>query len=224
MNRRVVTVAVGAALLLAGCSARPSAPPTVPEPASSPAPTAGRSAAASRTGELTSGPLMASSPPVTVSIPRLGVTSDLIDLATEPDGTMQVPDDASTVGWFTGAPTPGALGPAVLAGHVDWKGTKGAFYHLATLAPGDEVSVTRLDGSRAVFAVHKVGRYPKDAFPTQDVYGPVDHAALRLITCGGEFDAATGHYRDNIVAFADLEQAQPGPAPQPSWPATTPHR
>ncbi|MER7283928.1 class F sortase [Dactylosporangium sp. NPDC000244] len=217
MSRRVVVSAVSAALLVAGCSAPPPAPNTVAGPPST-------APAASQPGELTSGPLMESSPPVTVSIPKLGVTSTLVDLATEPDGTMQVPDDASTVGWFTGAPSPGALGPAVLAGHVDWKGTKGAFYHLSTLAPGDEVSVTRLDGSRAVFAVNKVGRYPKNQFPTDAVYGPVDHAALRLITCGGEFDSATGHYRDNIVAFADLKQAQPSPAPQPSWPsATTPH-
>ncbi|GAA3453956.1 class F sortase [Dactylosporangium matsuzakiense] len=221
MNRRAAVAAVTsvtAALLVAGCSA----PPPAPAPAAA-APAASSSApapAASRGGELTTGPLMASSPPVSVSIPRLGVTSSLIDLATQPDGTMQVPDDASTVGWFTGAPTPGALGPAVLAGHVDWKGTKGAFYRLSTLAPGDEVTVARLDGSRAVFAVTRVEKYPKDQFPTQAVYGPVDHAALRLITCGGEFDSATGHYRDNIVAFADLRQADPGPAPQPSWPAS----
>ncbi|WP_433200867.1 class F sortase [Dactylosporangium sp. CS-047395] len=218
MTRRVVVLSVSAALLVAGCSA----PPPAAGPEASRPPAASPSAAApgaGHPGELTSGPLMESSPPQNVSIPKLGVTSSLVDLATQPDGTMQVPDDASTVGWFTGAPTPGALGPAVLAGHVDWKGTKGAFYRLADLAPGDEVSVTRLDGSRAVFAVTKVGRYPKNAFPTDAVYGPVDHAALRLITCGGEFDAATGHYRDNIVAFADLKQAQPGPGPQPSWPS-----
>ncbi|MET7419871.1 class F sortase [Dactylosporangium sp. NPDC005555] len=190
-------------LSLAACSSPEAAPHTEAAPAQA----ATQPPAASKPGELTSGPLMVSSPPVSVSIPKLGVTSSLIDLSTKSDGTMEVPDDASTVGWFTGAPTPGALGPAVLAGHVDWKGTRGAFYHLATLTPGDEVTVTRLDGSRAVFAVGKVERHPKDAFPTEAVYGPVDHAALRLITCGGEFDASTGHYRDNIVAFAALRQA-----------------
>ena len=188
-------------LTLTACST-PAAPaaPAVSKPAPS---------APSASQELTTGPLMVSSPPVNVSIPKLGVTSSLIDLSTRSDGTMDVPDDASTVGWFSGAPTPGALGPAVLAGHVDWKGTRGAFYHLATLTAGDEVTVTRLDGSRAVFAVTKVEKHPKDRFPTDAVYGAVDHAALRLITCGGEFDQATGHYRDNIVAFADLEQALP---------------
>jgi hypothetical protein len=27
---------------------------------------------------------------------------------------------------------------------------------------------------------------------------------LRVITCGGEYDPATGHYVDNLVVFATL--------------------
>jgi hypothetical protein len=27
-------------------------------------------------------------------------------------------------------------------------------------------------------------------------------AALRLVTCGGTFDRASGHYRDNGIVFA----------------------
>lgn len=147
---------------------------------------------------------MDGSPPVRLSIPRLRVDSDLVALTLLGNGRMEVPDDASTVGWFTGAPTPGSLGPAVLAGHVNWQGRDGAFARLATLVTGDEVRVERLDGSVAVFAVTTSGRFPKDKFPTDAVYGPIDHAGLRLITCGGEFDAATGHYRDNVVVWAVL--------------------
>ncbi len=40
--------------------------------------------------------------------------------------------------------------------------------------------------------------------PTQLVYGNTNHAALRLITCGGSFDFSTGHYVDNVVVFATL--------------------
>ncbi len=147
---------------------------------------------------------MDGSPPLRVRIPRLGVDNELVALTLLGDGTMEVPDDAATVGWFTGAPTPGSIGPAVLAGHVDWKGRAGAFARLATLVAGDEVRVERLDGSVAVFTVTTSGRYAKDRFPTDAVYGPIDHAGLRLITCGGEFDRATGHYRDNIVVWAVL--------------------
>ena len=54
------------------------------------------------------------------------------------------------------------------------------------------------------FEVTGVRRFPKKRFPTELVYGNTDHAALRLITCGGAFDVSTGHYVDNIVVFASL--------------------
>ena len=52
------------------------------------------------------------------------------------------------------------------------------------------------------FAVTRVEQYPKDAFPTAAVYGPVPGPELRLITCGGTFDRQAGSYRDNIVVYA----------------------
>ena len=64
--------------------------------------------------------------------------------------------------------------------------------------------MTRADGSQPVFRVTRVEQYPKDGFPTAEVYGDIDHAGLRLITCGGVFNRATGHYDDNIVVFAEL--------------------
>lgn len=64
--------------------------------------------------------------------------------------------------------------------------------------------VTRRDGTVAVFEVESVDQFSKDDFPTELVYGATDDAALRLITCGGEFDNAERSYRDNIVVFATL--------------------
>lgn len=52
--------------------------------------------------------------------------------------------------------------------------------------------------------IDRVERHAKDDFPTEEVYGDVDHAGLRLITCGGSFDEASGGYRDNIIVFATL--------------------
>jgi Sortase domain len=78
------------------------------------------------------------------------------------------------------------------------------FFELGHLRPGERVMVTRRDRSTAVFEVTGVRRYPKDRFPTQLVYGNTNHAALRLITCGGVFNFSTGHYVDNVVVFASL--------------------
>lgn len=147
---------------------------------------------------------MASSVPVRVRIPSIGVDSDLMDLGLRPDGTLEVPPAGFPAGWFTGAPTPGELGPAVVAGHVDWGGQPGVFYRLRDLKVGDEVTVGRKDGSTALFRVAAVERFPKQDFPTDRVYGAIDYAGLRLITCGGAFDPRARSYVDNIIAFAEL--------------------
>ncbi len=143
------------------------------------------------------------SAPVRLQIPAIGVDSTLMPLGLNPDGTMQVPPSGFPAGWYTGAPTPGELGPAIIAGHVDWNGPA-VFYELRRVAPGDTISVTRADTGVAVFRVTRVAEYPKDAFPTALVYGNIDHAGLRLITCGGSWDATTHHYEDNTVVFAEL--------------------
>jgi sortase (surface protein transpeptidase) len=147
---------------------------------------------------------MPESVPVGVSIPTLGVTSPVMELGLKADGSMQVPPGAYPAGWYELSPTPGELGPAVLAGHVDWAGEPGVFSGIGELNPGQEIVVARQDGSSATFWVDHVETYPKDSFPTDAVYGDLDHAGLRLITCGGEFDEDAGDYADNVVVFATL--------------------
>ena len=186
-------------LVLTGCGdalvpAAVAAPGTT---VSAPAPTT--------TAQTAPAPLvMAASRPVRLQIPAIGVDSELMDLGLQDDGTLEVPPSGFPAGWFTGAPTPGEQGPAVLAGHVDWGGAPGVFWALRDVVAGDEITVSRADGSSAVFRVTEVGRYDKDAFPTAAVYADLDHAGLRVITCGGEFDPAAHSYEDNTVVFADL--------------------
>lgn len=154
---------------------------------------------------------MAASVPVRVVVPAIGVDSPLMGLGLNPDGTMQVPPAAFPAGWYMASPTPGERGPAVLAGHVDWASQHGVFHDLAALHPGDVVMVVRTDTSTATFRVASVRQYPKDAFPTAAVYGDTADPELRLITCGGDFDRATGHFVDNVVVFAVLERAPATP-------------
>lgn len=154
--------------------------------------------------------------PVRLDIPAIGVSSAVVPVGLRPDGTVQVPPLGahSPVGWYRYLATPGETGPAVLLGHVDSaRDGPAVFYRLGALRPGAPISVTRADGSTATFAVASVVRYPKTAFPSTAVYGPTGRPALRLITCGGDFDRATGSYRDDVVVFADLVTATPAPAP-----------
>ena len=146
------------------------------------------------------------SPPLGLSIPAIGVETTLVRLGLEADRTMQVPDDFGRAGWFAEGPAPGQPGPAVIAGHVDSKTGPAVFYRLRDLHPGDQLAVTRADGSRLRFVVDAARSFPKTRFPTDAVFGPTPAAELRLVTCAGTFDRARGSYRDNLVVFARLEQ------------------
>jgi sortase (surface protein transpeptidase) len=132
-----------------------------------------------------------------------------MDLGLQDDGTMEVPPDGIQAGWYTGAPTPGERGPAVIAGHMDWGGHPAVFNRLHTLGPDDEIIVTREDGTAAAFRVTRLEQYPKNAFASEKVYGDIDHAGLRLITCGGSFDPQLNSYDDNVVVFAELVDGPP---------------
>ena len=148
------------------------------------------------------------SPPTAVRIPAIDVDSPLIGLGLDDDGAMEVPQGPDPAGWYTGGPTPGALGPSVIAGHVTWNGKDGVFRRLESLNRGDRVEVDRSDGRTAIFEVTRVEEYDKTRFPTDEVYGIADSAVLRLITCGGVFDG--DRYSSNVVAYAKLVGAREG--------------
>jgi len=138
-------------------------------------------------------------------IPAIGVRTKLIQLGLAASGTLQVPAYVGVAGWYTGSPRPGGTGSAVIAGHIDSVNGPGVFFRLRELKPGDLVYVQRADGGMAVFKVTSMRTFLKSRFPTAAVYGPVPNAQLRLITCGGTFDFATGSYLSNVVAYAVLQ-------------------
>ena len=153
------------------------------------------------------GPSLHQSPPLSVAIPEIGVQSKLLPLGRNKDGSMQVPNlstSASDAAWYKYSVTPGQIGTAVIEGHVDSYDGPAVFFRLGALKPGNHIDVTLADGVTGVFRVTGVREYAKDEFPAETVYGPSDYAALRVITCGGDFDRATGHYLGSVVVFASL--------------------
>ncbi|MHC1558479.1 sortase domain-containing protein [Actinomycetospora sp. C-140] len=141
-------------------------------------------------------------------IPSIGVdTRQLTELGQTEDRRLEVPGDATTVGHYRGGAAPGQTGPAIYASHVNYHGAQGGFARLADVAAGDQVLVERTDGVTVVYAVDRVDEVSKNAFPTAQVYGPTGDPALRLITCGGAFDADVRSYEDNIVVFGHAVEA-----------------
>jgi len=156
------------------------------------------------------------STPVHLEIPAIGVSTPVMAVGLNTDGTIVVPPllPDAPAGWYRYLPTPGEVGPAVIVGHVDTaRDGPAVFFRLRELRVGDAITVRRLDGSVVTFMVGSVTQYPKNAFPAENVYGPLNYPALRLITCGGSFDQVHRQYRGNVVVYAALHQSVPRVSP-----------
>lgn len=198
---------MGAGLLVIGVNAELHrwAPPPAP-PASAARPLTAADRGATTTGHLhgATAPL-ARSVPVSLRIPAIGVNARVIPLGLDASGGVEVPPLSTpfVTSWYDKGSAPGEDGPAVLLGHVDAAGVGPAvFYKLGALVPGDLVYVTRRDRTTAVFRVTAVVLYQEQDFPSKAVYGFTPNPTLRLITCGGDFDAQTHHYLGRTIAFA----------------------
>jgi sortase (surface protein transpeptidase) len=148
--------------------------------------------------------------PVRVVIPSIGVSAPLIPLGLNRDGTLEVPKSFSEAGWFRPGPEPGERGAAVIAGHIASKYGPGVFLRLSSLRRGAVVVVVLENRARLHFVVTGQKQVAKARFPAKLVYRKTPYPALRLITCGGRFNAATGHHVDNTIVFASLDRHRRG--------------
>lgn len=166
-----------------------------PVPTSLPGPSA-----ASLAGAPTPRPVLRR--PERISIPDVGVESALVNLAIDSGGRLAPPPSFDVAGWFAGGTVPGDRGPALIAGHVDSRVGPGVFFRLDDVTTGDEIRVALSDDTTTTFRVTSVSRFPKDQFPTAQVYGPTPVPELKLVTCGGDFDPSRRRYADNVVVEA----------------------
>ncbi|MFS8197885.1 class F sortase [Streptomyces sp. CWNU-52B] len=150
--------------------------------------------------------------PTSLSIPALGLKAPVIALGLDRRQQLTTPplDKPKLAGWYEGGPSPGETGTAVIVGHLDTRTGPAVFAGLSTLKPGRTIESRRADGRTVVYTVDTVRLYEKSRFPSQDVYGASKRPELRLITCGGVYDRASG-YRSNVVVFAHLTKTR-GPA------------
>jgi hypothetical protein len=179
---RALTASLIVALaFLAGCSDDTPAPP--PAAVAEPAPVA---------------------KPAGLDIDSIGVhVTGITELTLDEQGAMEIPHEAGTVGWYPLGPVPGETGAAILTGHISYNGP-GVFEHLGDMKVGDEIGVTRADGTSVRFRTYAVDTYLKAEFPTDKVFAELDHPELKLISCGGALDKVNHTYDSNIVVSARL--------------------
>jgi LPXTG-site transpeptidase (sortase) family protein len=200
----------------------PTVPPTpvvVPTalPTSTPVriPTAPPTVAPTATSVPTTVPLPEAAVPVSISIPRLHSSADIVPLGLEADGSMAAPTDPDTIGWYKLGAKVGRPGNAVVVGHVDWGGRLRAFGLLRTLRAGDKVTVVDALEREFTYSVQSVGTVSADTAPDEYLtQGGAMEEELTLITCGGEFDHTTHQYLSRVIvqAFRDTDSPS-GAAP-----------
>jgi sortase (surface protein transpeptidase) len=144
--------------------------------------------------------------PTRVRVPKIDADSSLLAVAVDAGGQIAVPSASKPMqaAWYRLSPVPGAVGPAIILGHVDGNQQEGVFAKVKDLVSGDEIVVDRSDGQVLKFVVDHKTQLPKEQFPTDAVYGKTTKPELRLVTCGGVFDNAAHSYKDNIVVYANL--------------------
>ncbi|MEV8032020.1 class F sortase [Streptomyces sp. NPDC002742] len=175
------------------------------------APTTGDIAAVGRPPEVRLPPALkplGNARPQRVDIPSMGVQAPVVARGLDGRGAIDPPpfDQPGVVGWYAAGAQPGAVGTALMVGHVDTRTRPAVFYRLSSVKPGDDIRVMREDGTVAEFTVDDVQVLPRDHFDAQQAYGvrKSGRAELRLITCGGTFDRTSDSYTANVVVSAYL--------------------
>lgn len=146
--------------------------------------------------------------PQRLLVPAIGVNASVEPLGLDSQGRMATPSRAENVGWYSPGTTPGDVGNAVIDGHLDWTTGPAVFWKLGRLRHGDEITITRADGSRAAFAVQSTSVMPYDA-STDSLFTRSGPPSLTLITCSGSWDRHRGTYLQRLVVRASLLSAVP---------------
>jgi|SRR6266700_2239797 len=142
-------------------------------------------------------------PPVRLLVPAIGVNAQVEPVGQDATGQMATPARAEDVAWFQPGVTPGDVGNAVIAGHLDWTSGPAVFWQLAKLRRGDSLAVVRENRSQARFLVDSTSTMSFDA-STDSLFTRDGPPSLTLITCAGAWDRQRGTYLQRLVVHATL--------------------
>jgi hypothetical protein len=142
-------------------------------------------------------------PPVELTIPSVQLRARVRPVGVARDGQMQLPPDPSVLGWYRFGPAPATRtgGSVVLAGHLDSREFGlGPLVRLREVDLGSTISVATRRGKRLDYTVVRVERFDRQQLPPE-LFGRTGRELLRILTCGGAYDPASG-YEQNLVVTA----------------------
>ena len=126
-----------------------------------------------------------------------------VGLRSDGSGSMEVPP-YGLAAWYRGGQVPGGPGPAVIIGHVDSQSKPDVFNRLKDLKAGDQILVYDKNGDMATFVMDSNEMVLKSELPTERIWNLTTDPVIRLVTCGGKWDASRGHYESNLIVYGHL--------------------
>ncbi|NMC36367.1 class F sortase [Candidatus Beckwithbacteria bacterium] len=144
--------------------------------------------------------------PTRIIIPKINVDTQVVQVGFDAETEeMEVPEDASQVGWYMFGDAPGKLGSSVFSGHLDVPGGAPAvFYNLRNLQIGDTFEVYNDQNEVLIYKVIEATDYPLDNFPKEKIYGERDISQVALVTCSGYWNPAAQLYSHRRVVIGQL--------------------
>ncbi|MDB5187962.1 MAG: hypothetical protein JWO50_482 [Candidatus Kaiserbacteria bacterium] len=158
------------------------------------------------TTSSTSARTSTSSPPYRLIIPTLSINAGVQYVGVKSNGNMATPSNFTDVGWYKYGTTPGDIGSAVFAGHVDnGLGLAGVFKHLKDLKVGDSIYVQSKDGTKLHFVIYDIESYDYNSAPTERIFNAHAYIGLNLITCDGDWVPSGKTYDHRLVVYSRLQ-------------------
>lgn len=150
---------------------------------------------------------VAPSLPRYIYIPSINVKAVVRPLGLVNTNQIDAPTSVFDVGWFNQSSKPGKDGAMVVDGHVSSKSTKGIFYNIKSLEPGQPIVIEKGDGTRVTYSVSGQRLYDAANVDMAAVLSPINpnKPGLNLITCAGSVVNGTNEFNKRIVVFAELQ-------------------
>lgn len=137
-------------------------------------------------------------------IDKIGVSAPLELVGFDANGNMATPSGPNVVALYSQGAKIGSVGNVVISGHKDTERGKAVFYNLSKLVVGDTILVTDSKGKGYKYVVDSKNSYPRDNFPSKELFSNGTTARLNLVTCAGTYDRSIKAYTQRLVVSAIL--------------------
>jgi LPXTG-site transpeptidase (sortase) family protein len=141
--------------------------------------------------------------PKIIKIPKLGVDSRILNVGTDKTGALKTPNNVFDTAWYNQSALPGQPGAVLIDGHISSWTSKGVFYGLNKLVPGDTITITTGNDTVYSYQVVQTKTYSANDVDMTAAISPVVSGTpgLNLISCYGQVEPGTSEFNQRIIVF-----------------------